>query len=112
MARDSTRHTITTHTVGPETPKAPAGWEDRLIPIVLPAMNPKHEQVRAWCMEIHDLVLAKLAAGRPHDFEFVDEAIRAGLVDHEQLQLGVDLVPPSHRELTRQRLAGALARVS
>ena len=100
------------HTVGPETPKAPAGWEDRLILIVLPAMNPKHGQVRAWCMEIHDLVLAKLAAGRPHDFEFVDEAIRAGLADHEQLKLGVDLMPSSHRELTRERLTGALTRAS
>lgn len=100
------------HAVGPETPKAPAGWEDRLVPIDLPALNSKHGQVRAWCMEIHDLVLAKLAAGRPHDFEFVEEAIRVGLVDREQLKLGVKLMPLSHRAVTQERLAGALTRAA
>jgi len=54
--------------------------------------------------KVHDLVLAKLEAGRPHDYEFVEEAIRVKLVDLEQLQLGVDLVPNSHRALVRERL--------
>src|SRR6266511_5445670 len=54
--------------------------------------------------KVHDLVLAKLAAGRPHDYEFVEEAIRVKLIDLEQLQLGVDLVPNSHRALVRERL--------
>jgi hypothetical protein len=35
--------------------------------------------VTAWCLEVHDLVIAKLAANRPHDHEFVEEAIRSGL---------------------------------
>jgi hypothetical protein len=38
------------------------------------------------------------------------ELIRAGLVNREQLQLGVELLPESHRESTRTRLAGVLAR--
>ena len=46
-------------------------------------------------MDTADLVLEKLAAGRTHDFEFATEAIRAGLVDPEQLELGVDLMPES-----------------
>lgn len=100
------------HAVGPETPTAPAGWEGRLVLVELPAMNPRNGIVRAWCMEAHDLVLAKLAAGRPHDYEFVDEAIRARLVDLEQLHLGLELMPSSHREVTRVRLAGAIARAA
>jgi hypothetical protein len=60
--------------------------------------------------EIYDLVLAKLAAGRPHDFAFAEQAIRSALVDADQLLLGVDLMPQSHRERTRERLVGLLAR--
>ena len=100
------------HGVGPETPIAPAGWEARLVPVELPASNPKGGAVKAWCIEVHDLVLAKLAAGRPHDLEFVEGVIRASLVDLEQLHLGVELMPESHRELTRDLLTGVIAKVS
>ena len=65
----------------------------------------------AWCLESHDLALAKLAAGRQRDYDFVIELIRADLLDREQLQLGIDLLPESHRDATRARLAGVLARV-
>ena len=99
------------HGVGPETAVAPAGWEGRLVRLELPAIRRKDSTVVAWCLEVHDLVLAKLAAGRSHDFEFAVGAIRAGLVDPEQLHLGVDLMPESHRELTRERLRTVLARV-
>jgi hypothetical protein len=67
--------------------------------------------VIAWCLEAHDLVLAKLAAGREHDFEFAREAVRVGVVSREQLLLGLDLMPTSHRRLTSQRLKGLLAKL-
>jgi hypothetical protein len=99
------------HGVGPETAVAPAGWQGRLVRLELPAIKRKDGTVVAWCMDTADLVLAKLAAGRAHDFEFATEAIRAGLVDPEQLELGVDLMPESHRSLTGERLAIVLARI-
>jgi len=34
----------------------------------------------AYCLEVHDLVLAKCAAGRERDWEFAGEALAAGLV--------------------------------
>ena len=92
------------HGVGPEAVVAPAGWQDRLVRLEVPARLRPGGTATAWCMEAHDLVLAKLAAGRPHDVEFVREAIRAGLVDVPRLRLGVELVPASHRELVRGRL--------
>ena len=52
------------------------------------------------------------AAGRPHDLDFVHEAIRVGLVETEQLTTGIDLMPDSHREVTRERLLGAIAQVA
>ncbi len=98
------------HGVGPETPIAPAGWQDRLIRLEVLPIRPKNGTVTAWCLEVHDLVLAELAAGRSHDFDFAEEALRAGLVEADQLQVGVDLMPESHRELTRERLNGVMAR--
>lgn len=94
--------------VGPETAKAPAGWEDRLVPVEVPTTQGSRSSVTAWCLEVHDLVLAKLAAGRPHDIEYAKEALRAGLVDAEQLQLGVQLVPKSYRNRVGKRLDGIL----
>jgi len=61
---------------------------------------------------VHDLTLAKLPAGREHDFEFVEDALRAELVDIEQLRLGVDLMPSREMALVRERLEGILARVA
>ena len=100
------------HGVGPETAVAPAGWEGRLVRLELPAIRPREGTIIAWCLEVHDLVLAKLAAGREHDLEFAADALREGLVDPHQLRLGVDLIPDSHREPTRNRLLVLLARHS
>ncbi len=99
------------HGVGPETVYAPSGWEERLVRLELPPIRRKDCAVIAWCLEVHDLVLAKLAAGRPHDLEFAQEAIDSGLVDREQLHLGVGLMPDKHREVTRERLDRVLARL-
>jgi len=74
------------------------------------ARGPRSERPTvAWCLEVRDLVLAKLAAGRPHDFTFVEDVIRFELVDVEQLQLGVDLMPSSHRDRIREWLARLIA---
>jgi len=100
------------HGVGPETVVGPAGWEGRLVPLEVRTALNKDRTVTAWCLEVHDLILAKLAAGRPHDHEFVEEAIRAGLVDLDQLRLGAELVPDSHRESVREHLTGLIAKTS
>lgn len=98
------------HGVGPETAVAPAGWQERLIRLEVPATRPRDATVTVWCLEAHDLVLAKLAAGREHDLDFAEGALRAGLVDREQLRLGVGLIVESHREVTRRRLESVVAR--
>jgi hypothetical protein len=67
--------------VGPETAKAPAGWRARLIPVDVPprVKSPRHPV--AWCLEPHDLVLAKCVAGRERDWQFARDALAAGIVD-------------------------------
>jgi hypothetical protein len=99
------------HGVGPETVIGPAGWEGRLVRLELTPIRRRDGTVIAWCLEMHDLVLAKLAAGRDHDFEFAEAALIHKLVDSEQLLVGIDLMPESHRAVVGQRLKGLISRI-
>src|SRR5438445_9427959 len=81
------------HGVGPETITAPVGWEHRLQKLVLLAIRKRDGTITGWSLDVHDLVLAKLAAGRAHDYEFVDNVLEERLVDVAQLRLGVELMP-------------------
>jgi hypothetical protein len=49
------------HGVGPETAKAPARWEQRLVPVRVARAPGDETLVTGWCMEPHDVVLAKCA---------------------------------------------------
>jgi uncharacterized nucleotidyltransferase DUF6036 len=69
------------HAVGPETAKAPEGWRKRLIRIEIPPRVKSTRRPVAWCLEPHDLVLAKCVAGRERDWEFARDALEAGLVE-------------------------------
>jgi hypothetical protein len=62
--------------VGPTTALLPDGWEDRLVPI----RNENTRWATGWCLEPHDLLLAKYAAGRDKDLRFTKEAVRNRLV--------------------------------
>ncbi|MDZ7336825.1 MAG: hypothetical protein ONB32_16870 [candidate division KSB1 bacterium] len=63
------------------TSKLPSGWEDRLVVIC----NENTNGVAGLCLEIHDLIISKLYAGRPKDFEYFKSAIRLGLLSKETL---------------------------
>lgn len=64
-------------TVSSTFPFLAPGWEQRLVPFGAAAPNVR-------CLEIHDLVLSKLAAGRLKDYELV-----AVLLDRRLADLGV-----------------------
>lgn len=68
------------------TPVLPTGWEDRLIDVC----NANTNGVHGLCLEPHDLVISKLAAGRRKDHEFCAAAVRAGLIDVQTLQMRLD----------------------
>ena len=65
----------TTAVVGP-------GWRDRLVRYESAGTN----GVVAWCLEVHDLWLAKAIAGRPKDIEYCGALLRSRLVDPATLQ--------------------------
>jgi hypothetical protein len=81
------------HGVGPETAKAPRGWEKRLIRVDIPSRLGSARHPIALCLEPHDLVLSKCAAGRDRDWEYAREALRAGLVRPGELLAGAALLP-------------------
>ena len=64
--------------VTPEVATLPAGWESRLKPL-------KCGAVTAWCLEIHDLVVSKLAAGRLKDLEFAAAMLELGFAKRTTL---------------------------
>jgi hypothetical protein len=94
------------HAVGPETAKAPAGWEERLVPI----RNENTGGATGWCLEIHDLLLSKCAAGRDRDWDFAKEALRHGLADPDELRRRASDLPlaPVEVERIQRMLAGII----
>lgn len=87
------------HAVGPETAKVPADWERRLIPI----RNENTGGATGWCLEVHDLLLSKCAAGRERDWEFAEEALRHGLAAPGELRSRIDGMPLAAEELRALR---------
>jgi hypothetical protein len=71
------RHGVYAQGVSEGTAILPDGWRDRLIPYA----SPETGGTTALCLEPHDLRVAKLAAGRDKDYEFVSALLDAGFVD-------------------------------
>jgi hypothetical protein len=94
------------HGVGPETAKAPARWEERLVPVCVARSPRDAREVVGWCMEPHDVVLAKCAAGRERDWEFARDAIRHGVVDAAELLSRVPDLPLPKQQ--REHIASVL----
>ncbi len=94
-------HGYYAHGVGIETATLPSGWEERLVSI----RNDNTRQATGLCLEKHDLMLSKLAAGREKDYEFVETALREGLVDPRILRERVAAMPLPPQRLDELKLA-------
>lgn len=90
------------HGVAETTAILPAGWKDRLIPV----RNENTGTGCGLCLEVHDLAVAKLAAGREKDSSFVAALLRQKLAK-------AALIESRLREtsLSGERLELALARL-
>jgi len=69
------------HGVTEDTALLPPGWKERLVVI----RNENTRGAKGLCLEIHDLLVAKVLAGREKDFEFLAEAARHRMADPEML---------------------------
>jgi len=97
------------HGVGPETAKAPRGWQERLIRREIPPRMASRRTAVAWCLELHDLVLSKCAAGRERDWHYATEALKAGIVQHDVLFARVPDLPVP--DVSREHINGMLRRI-
>jgi hypothetical protein len=106
-------HGYYAHGVGPETAKAPAGWQERLIRVEIPPRGGSQRAAVALCLDPHDLVLAKCVANRERDWEFATEALRHHLVDQDTLFTRVPDLPVSDdlQRHVRSRLEAIVLRL-
>lgn len=91
------------HGVGEETAVLAPGWRDRLVQV----SNANTLPGRGWCLEVHDLALAKYVAGREKDMHFNAVLARHGMVNRATLELRSKLLPisPELHQLVAARIA-------
>jgi len=83
--------------VDEKTAVLPRKWKERLVHLKLDSGAVKF---KAYCLEPHDLVIAKLAAGREKDRIFIRELLRHDLVKRDVIikRLGQTPVPQGRRD--------------
>jgi hypothetical protein len=71
------------------------------------------ETIVAWCLEVHDLVLAKCVAGREPDWDYATEALRFNIVSPETLLTRVPDLPVGRKviESVAETLGGVIERL-
>jgi len=89
--------------VGVQTAVLPRGWQERVVVVRSAATR----GTSGLCLEVHDLVISKLVAGREKDMEFGRVAANHGLVDVGILRarLAETTLVPALREMTIVRIS-------
>jgi len=90
------------------TSKLPEGWENGLVEIC----NDNTNGISGLCLEIHDLIISKLYAGRKRDIEFFHAAVNLGLLSKESLMERLNVTPMSdkHRSIIEKRIERGFSR--
>ena len=88
--------------VGERTAVLPKDWETRLVPV----NNENTNGVTGYCLEVHDLAISKIVAGRPKDLEFVQELVRHNMIHKKTMvrRLGQTDLRKSIRSIIRTRI--------
>jgi hypothetical protein len=62
--------------------------------------------MRGWCLEVHDLAIAKYTAGREKDRDFIRALVRHSMVRREVLEqrLACSTLEPQIRDIVSQRI--------
>lgn len=106
LGRDSEfarKHYYYADYVSPELGTWPDGWTDRLIRF-------EKSGVVAWCAELHDVAVSKLAASRPKDIRYLTDLFRHKMIREATLRERIELVPDlSAQKRLRESLAMLLA---
>ena len=99
------KHGFYVDVVTPEIATLPEGWQKRLKPFRVGG-------VTGFCLEVHDLLASKLAAGRLKDLELVGAVLKLRLASTRKLRARLSkLVPDSACERALSGLATVLREV-
>ncbi len=90
------------HGVDDTTATLPAGWAERLVPI----HNENTAGATGWCLDVHDLAISKLVAGRDKDLHFLRVLLRENMATPALLRDRLSALPVSmdRMEVLQQRL--------
>ncbi|MGV3773013.1 MAG: DUF6036 family nucleotidyltransferase [Verrucomicrobiales bacterium] len=88
------------HGVGEETAALQTGWKERLVIV----RNGNTGGGRGLCLDANDLAVAKLAAGREKDLNFVSQMAQHQLIDSKIVEERSATLPMPHKDLALQRL--------
>jgi len=93
------------HGIDDTTATLPAGWIDRLVRV----SNENTAGAIGWCLDVHDLALSKLVAGRDKDLEYVRVLLREKMVESSVLHERLETLPvsPDRLAAVRARLLAA-----
>lgn len=84
----------------------PTGWQDRVVPFLRSDAHPSE----AVCLDPHDLVIAKLVAGREKDLSFASALLREELIHEATLHERADLI--LRPGAVKERIHGLIRRCS
>jgi hypothetical protein len=90
------------HGVAEKTAVLPAGWKERLVSV----SNENTSGAIGLCLEVHDLAVSKLVAGREKDLDFVGALLRHRLANSEVIGQRLASTP-----ITEEHRATSLARL-
>ena len=93
-----------------ETAKLPQGWRDRLIPIRTVGTG----DATGLCLDVHDLAVSKLAAGREKDLEYLKALLRHRLAKPDLIasRLAATAIDRAARDACERRLKAITAAAS
>ena len=96
--------------VSPQTAILPVGWEERVVRL----SNANTGGATGLCINVHDLVLSKYAAGREKDLAFNSALVRAGCVAKRKLVslLGTMALDDQIKAIIRDRFTADFAEAS
>lgn len=96
--------------VGEDTSVLPQGWRSRLIRVE----SENTRGARGWCLEVHDLAIAKHVAGREKDIDFTADNSRLAQSSDSRKAPRPDprrrSPPPAYRATHRRPISNHLAR--
>ena len=91
------------HGVDETTAVLPEGWKSRLVAVT----GANTRDARGWCLEVHDLAIAKYVAGREKDLLFTNVLARRDMVRRDVLvqRLKDTRISDAGRRLAEERIA-------